>query len=108
MNGADWWRDTHEDLAAKIEQGDPLTLRDRKRAAAAVRASAAHPPGPPVKAGRPSKLNHGDAVTLFKALREDSQWTVEDALAYVAEAHGVSENAVRDAVYKKGVSGNSP
>lgn len=107
MSAADWWRETHEALAAKVEAGQPLTLRDRKRAAAAIRRSAANPPGPaPRGRGRPAELPADDARMLFEALREDPKtWTVERAIAYVARTFDAPEPTVRDAVYKRTTKG---
>lgn len=104
MSGAvTWWRDTHTALADKIESGEPLTLADRRRAAAAIRRSAEAPPPPPARGrGKPPTFNHADARSLFHALREDPKaWTVEDAIAYVAQVHEVAESTARDAIYKK-------
>lgn len=105
MTAADWWRDTHEALAAKIEAGEPLTLRDRKRAAAAVRRSAANPPGPPRRGpGKPPTLPREEARMFVKLLREKPpegkgiNLTRDKAIEYVAKVYGVAFDTVEDAV----------
>lgn len=102
MNAAEWWRKVHEELAAKIEAGEPLSRQEARRAAAAIRRDAANPPRPPPQArGRPAKLPADDARMLFDALRAEPEvWTVERALGYIAEVFDVHENTVRDAVRK--------
>jgi hypothetical protein len=103
VTAAEWWRQIHEELAAKIEAGEPLSRQDARRAAAAIRRDAANPPGPPAQArGRPSTLPADDARMLFDALREEPEvWSVERAIGYIAEVFDAPESTVRDAVYRR-------
>lgn len=103
MSGAvKWWRDTHTALADKIESGEPLTLADRRRAAAAIRRSAEAPPQEPARGpGKPRTFNHDDAFLLFHALREDPKtWKRDRAIEYVAIVLGAEFGAVEEAIRK--------
>lgn len=103
MTAAEWWREYHEALAAKLERGEPLSRHDLTQAVKAIRHFATNPPTPPKRGrGAPEKLPADDARMLFDALREEPEvWSVERAIGYIAEVFDAPESTVRDAVYRR-------
>lgn len=87
-----------EEVAAKIESEQPLSLMERTIAAGAIRAHAASIPAEqPKKRGQSPEFCHGSEAMVFVGLRVQGL-SPDAAYANIADRVGVSEQAVAKAM----------
>lgn len=89
------------DLAERIERGEPLGQIERRVVAAVLRAHADRMPETmPRKAGRAPQINRSAVALEFEQLTRRGM-TRNGAREHLAEKHGVSVEAIRQALADK-------